>query len=561
MRDAPPRHRVFVLGLDGATLALLKPWADAGKLPHMRKVLTEGAHGILKSTLPPLTPPGWTSAITGVNPGKHNIYSFFKPMRRAYRRQVYSARDIKAPKLWEILGASGKRSIILHLPLTYPVDPLNGLMVAGMMTPMGAAHYTYPHELAEELRRVIADYRLNVDTTYARAGRLNTLLKECLAVTDIQCRETLYLMERKPWDLFFVMLHTPDLVMHMFWKFMEPRHPFYPGPNEFQDAILQCYQRVDVLLGEILERLDESAHLLILSDHGFEMTRKNVFITNWLVHAGYLVLRRSRRLAFKRALFKAGIQRERLVKHLEVWRLAWVAKLFPESIKNQVPRSRPSFQNIEDHIDWTRTRAYFPSAGGSAIYLNVRGREPLGIVHPDGEYAALRDEIMERLGELKDPETGRPVISAIHKREDVFWGEYLDHAPDIMLLPASGYFLNEGLGDEIISPAGRGKVERSGNHHMDGVVMLYGPSIRSGIEIHGARIIDVTPTILYLLGLPVPDYMDGRVLTAALMPDYIERVPVTYTTARFEASATSGFEYTEEERVSLEERLKDLGYM
>jgi len=532
-----------------------------GQLPNLKRVLDAGAHGILKSTLPPLTPPGWTSSFTGVNPGKHNIYGFFKPMRTDYRRHVYSVMDIKAPKLWEILNAYGKRSIILHLPLTYPVDAFNGLMVAGMLTPADATDYTHPPELREELQAVIQDYRLNVDTYSARAGQMAELLKECIEVTRIQGHETLYLMDSKEWDLFYVMFHAVDLVKHMFWKFMEPRHRFYPGPNRFQNAILECYQAVDAILGHVLERLEASTHLIILSDHGFDMTEKNVFITNWLIQSGYLVLHRHKNLAFKRALFNAGFQRERLVKRLEALHLSWLPKLFPESLKNQVPRSRPSFKNIEDNIDWSRTRAYFPSAGGLAIYLNVKGREPLGIVEAGREYEALRDEIIRGLKHLTDRETGQPVIKAIYKREEVYTGECFDDAPDIVMLPMPGYCINEGLGEDIITYAAKRNIERSGNHHLDGVVMLYGQSVRRGVEIEGAEIIDITPTILYLMGLPVQEYMDGQVLTAALTPDYIERFPIVYETASLNKPGPAAFEYSEQERVSIEERLKDLGYM
>jgi predicted AlkP superfamily phosphohydrolase/phosphomutase len=368
-------------------------------------------------------------------------------------------------------------------------------------------------------------------------------------------------MDHKEWDLFYIMFHEPDLVKHMFWKFMEPTHRNYPGPNQFQNCILECYQEIDAILGRVLERLDESTHLLILSDHGFDLTEKNVFITNWLVQSGYLVLHRRKNLALKRALFSAGFQRERLVKRLQALHLSWLPKLFPEALKNQVPRSRPSFKNIEDNIDWPHTRAYFPSAGGLAIYLNVKGREPLGIVAPGGEYEALRDEIIRGLKSLMDPQTGQPVIKAINKREEVYSGEYLDNAPDIVLLPMPGYFINEGLGQEVIAFAPGDHVERSGNHHPDGMVMLSGQQIRRGVEIDGAEIIDITPTILHLMGLPVQTYMDGRVLTAALMPDYIERFPVAYATAPLKKPVPAAFEYSEQERLSIEERLKDLGYM
>ncbi|RMG48805.1 MAG: hypothetical protein D6723_14750 [Acidobacteria bacterium] len=554
-------RKVVVVGLDGATFALIKPWAREGKLPHLGRVLRQGAHGALQSTIPPVTPPAWISSATGVNPGKHNIYGFFKPMRHRYSRTPYNASDVKAKKIWQILHAYGKRSGILHLPLTYPVDRFNGFMVAGIMTPDEATDFTHPPELLDELRRVIPDYRLNISLNSWKAGLLDEFYEESVRILHIQREETLYLMDHKPWDLFWVMFHHVDGVMHVYWKFMEERHPYYPGETRFKNAILDYYRQLDDLLGEILRRLDENTDLVILSDHGHEMIRKHVFLLNWLRDRGWLAVNERRASPLERAFRMVGLQRERLIKRLERWHLGWLPKLFPEALKNQVPRGVVTFKNIERRIDWTRTRAFMPSASAMAIWLNVRGREPQGVVEPGQHYRALREELIEQLRTFRDDETGEPILEAIYTPEEIYVGDYAGEAPDLLLLTRPGYYIHEGFGPRTLVYAGRRANERSGHHHMQGILLLYGQHIRRGVELRGARIIDVTPTILYMMGLPVQSYMDGHALTEAFEPTYVARHPVETDDIVAGEPPPQTMAYSPEEEQLVIERLKDMGYM
>lgn len=561
MRERSDGRRVVVFGLDGATYSLIKPWAREGRLPHFRTVLEQGVHGLLRSTVPPVTPPAWTSSFTGVNPGKHSIYGFFKPMRNGYTRTPYNSSDIRVKRLWQILDAYGKRSGILHLPLTYPVDRFSGFLVAGIMTPDGATDFTHPPELREELERVIPDYKLNINLNSWKAGRLDEFYRESIDIMRIEGRETLYLMDHKEWDLFYTMFHHVDGVMHVFWKFMEERNRFYPGDGRFKDAILNYYRELDGILGEILKRLDARTNLVILSDHGHEMIEKHVFLMNWLADQGWLSLRKRHAPLLKRALGRLGFQRERLVKQLHRWNLGWLPKLFPEAIKNQVPRGVPTFKNIERNIDWEGTKAYMPSASALGLWLNVKGREPQGMIEPGAEYERLRDQLIADLQQFRDDESGTPVLDAILKPEEVYTGEHAKEAPDLLLLTRPGYYIHEGFGEKTLMYAGARANERSGHHHIHGIFAAYGTHIRRGVEIEGASIIDITPTVLYMVGLPVQTYMDGRVLTEVFEGEYVERHPVELDDIFAGASSPAPVAYSEEEQRLVSERLKDMGYM
>lgn len=551
-------RRVIMIGLDGATWRTLRPWALSGELPNLKRVVEGGATGPLRSTLPPLTPTGWTSAATGKNPGKHNVYSFFRPMRASYRRQILNSRDCRAAKIWQIADHYGRASGVVHLPLTYPVDRVSGFMVTGMMTPTTARDVTHPPELLDELEREIPGYTLNVETNTIKTGRLEEFYRDSVEHIRRHRREMTYLLDRKRWDLFWIMFYNVDPVAHFFWKFMDPGHVAWPGETPLASAVLDAYREADAAVGDAIERLGPDDHLVLLSDHGMEPTHTNVHLTTWLLDNGYLALRSERRQATAEALYRAGFQRERLVYALKRAGLGWLPKLFPERLKERVPRARKTFKEIENNVDWAGTRAYFPSAGGRAVWINLRGREPGGVVDP-ADYERLRDEIIAKLRELRDAE-GRPVVRLALRREEAYEGPFAADGPDIVLLAADGFYFAEGIERPVLRPNGAKNTEKSGNHHLDGIVGLYGPGVRPGAELSGARIIDVAPTVLHLMGLPVQEDMDGRPLEEALTEAFAASNPVARGQARIELEA-DGFEYGDDDRGQIEARLREMGYM
>jgi predicted AlkP superfamily phosphohydrolase/phosphomutase len=552
------RPRVIMIGLDGATWRILKPWALSGELPNLKRVVERGATGPLESTLPPLTPTGWTSAATGKTPGRHNVYSFFRPMRASYRRQILNSRDCRAAKLWQIANAYGRKAGVVHLPLTYPVDRVDGFMVTGMMTPTTARDVAHPAELLDELEREIPGYTLNVETTTIKTGRLDEFLRDSIEHVRRHRREMVYLLDRKEWDLFWIMFYNVDPVAHFFWKFMDPAHVAYPGETPFQTAVLDCYREADAAIGDALDRLGPDDHLVLLSDHGMEASHTNVHLTSWLIDEGYLVLRSERRQATADVLYRAGFQRERLVYALKQAKLGWLPKLFPERLKDRVPRARKTFKEIENNVDWSQTRAYFPSAGGRAIWINLKGREPAGVVEP-ADYEALRAEIIAKLVALRD-ERGRPVVRLALPREEAYQGEFAGDGPDIALLAEEGFYFAEGVERPVLRPNGTKNTEKSGNHQLDGIVGLYGPGVRPGLDLAGARIVDVAPTVLHLLGLPVQRDMDGRALDEALTEAYLASRPVAFDQAHVDLDL-DGYDYSDDDRGQIEARLKEMGYM
>ena len=551
--------RMIVVGLDGATFDLIKPWVAAGKLPTFARLLAEGAHGELRSTLPALTPPAWTSAATGKNPGKHNIFNFYKVSEGGVGKLPLTPADLRSRRVWDIANAYGKRAGVVHLPLTYPPEHLDGFVVSGIMTPKGVEDYTFPPGLRDELAAHIDGYRFDVDADALKVGDLRAFRDDAFELQRVQTAETLYLLEHKQWDLLWVMYHTLDKVQHFFWHFMDAAHPAHPGASEFHDTILAFHQLLDEALAAILARLDDRTGLLVMSDHGSCGIESYFLITNWLEEAGFLRMKGAGRSPLKRALAGMGVEARTLVKALRRAGLGWLPRLVPAGIKARVPVARASFARIAPHIDWAGTRVYCPSAPGSGLRVNLRGREAEGVVAPE-DYDRVCEEVRAALLAVVDPATGRRVVSAVHRRHEIYHGDYVVNGADLLVETTAPYCLIEGAGTASIVPTGQNDGERTGNHLRNGVFLLAGGAARRGAELPTLDICDVAPTLLYLLGLPVQDDMDGKVAAAALAEGYVETHPMR-TDQLAPPQAMAPVDMSDQDRRAIEGMLEGLGYV
>ena len=211
-------------------------------------------------------------------------------------------------------------------------------------------------------------------------------------------------------------------------------------------------------------------------------------------------------------------------------------------------------------VDWSRTVAYSLGNVGQ-IFLNVAGREPQGTVKPGADYEHVRQQIMDQLAEMRDPETGEKVIETIYRREELYHGEQLEQAADIVFIPTRleyfGFGEYEFGSNKIIESMQRGI---SGTHRMNGVFLAYGDRINAGVEIDDAALVDLAPTILHLMSLPVSPEMDGKVLQDAISSDF-EPEPTT-TAANWSSSDNGdGQGLTDEQKEIVAERLRGLGYV
>ena len=558
------KHRVLVIGLDGATFDLLRPWAETGKLPTFSRILQEGVSGNLQSTVRPISPTAWSSFMTGKNPGKHGVFGFLRSREGQYSTDIINSSDVRAEAFWEVASRHGRRVAVINVPFTYPPREVNGALISGMLTPSVKSGFTYPPELADALLDNIGTYRIEPGRGLPGGNdlteRKRTFLSDLQLTTEKRTQATLYVMEEYAWDLFVVAFVGPDRVQHRFWADMDEAHPRHdPGaPPEFRNAILEHYQQLDRSIARILAAIPQNTTVLFASDHGFKGIEEALFINRILVDLGLLKLRSDASTTLRDRLWP-------LVS--AAWQFAPLQKALRRVIPSSMLRRGGTVRKVirtafYDMVDWSRTKAYFDDNRG--IRINVQGREPNGIVAPGREYKEIRDYIAEELLAVSHPENGCKVISQVFRREDVYSGEYVADAPDLIPLQqfSGGYSENVTLGGG--NPTGFKQLVRSSlvsaDHTFEGVFMSIGPHVRRGRRTDHARIIDVAPTVLYLLGLPVPADMDGQILADVLQEGTIEHNPPVFEeTAGFQYSEQQV--YTEEESRAMRDRLRELGYL
>ena len=542
--------QLLIIGLDGATLDLIKPWAADGKLPALARLLQSGVSGPLESTLPPVTSPAWPSFMTGKNPGKHGVFDFIRPRAGAF--EMVNASQIDGKLVWEILSDAGCSVGVLNVPITYPPRKVDGYMVPGLLSP-DQGLTTYPADVLKPYRAELGRYRITPDVQFS-PGQEDAFIADIHDLIDTQLRYALRLAQDRPTDVLMMHFLASDNASHAFWRYMDATHPLhYPAlASKYGDTLLKVYQHLDEAIQSLISNLQSpTPNIIVMSDHGFGPLHKTVNLNVLFLQAGLMHLKPHALTRLRYAMFKRGLTPRGVYRILERMGLQNVTARISRQTRNQVVGKFLSFEDV----DWSRTVAYSMGHVGQ-VYLNLKGREPQGIVEPS-QYQATRQRVIDVLASLRDPVTGEPMVERIIPREEAAWGPYVDRAPDLHLV-LDGYraiafplFATEG---KIVTQQIRGD---SGCHRLHGIFVAGGPAFAQG-TVKGARLIDLAPTILHIMGVPIPDDMDGRALTEALSPELRARAVHVTEAADY---ATEQVEMTPEEQAQVEERLRALGYL
>jgi predicted AlkP superfamily phosphohydrolase/phosphomutase len=536
-------NRVLIIGWDGATFSVLLPLVEQGVMPNLKALLERGASGPLRSTIPPVTAPAWSSFMTGVNPGKHGVITWQRSLNeRMLAKRVVSSQDIQAPRFWEWL--EGCSVGLINVPMTYPPMPVNGFVVSGMLTPSSQCEYTYPPHLREFLDRVTGGYVIDVDIEGLGDENNERDLLGLLDRLSTACRKrataTIYLARGFQPDLLIVVFVIPDRIQHILWPYAINAREFAGRSEVVQAAVVRTYKELDTALGVLLsDALDRHTSVILMSDHGFCAQHSVVYMNGWLARQGLLSYRRA--IAVRGALKSLYRSvRRRLPTHLQ-------------------KRGR-AFFSADTLIDWKRTQAFAAATMDHGVYINLRGRDPYGIVEPGEEYEVLRERLRQGIAELQDARTGAPIARQVFLREEVYWGPCVDLAPDVV------YELNPGY-KAVPTPATSFHIEDVsqagwGFHNREGVLVLAGPEIVSGGKPREAKIEDIAPTVLYMMGSAVPTSMDGRVLTEVFDPSYLSENPPQFTDEVPSCDTLAkNTTYDENEQSIIEARLRNLGYL
>jgi predicted AlkP superfamily phosphohydrolase/phosphomutase len=548
-----------VIGIDAAGLDLIEPWIAAGHLPNIARLLHAGTYAPMRSTLPVMSPPAWTSMITGQNPGKHGIFDFVRLLPGSYRLLSTRRDQTDFRTIFDHAGAHGRKVIVMNVPMTYPPKPVNGIMISGLWTPETGA-FAYPPALRDELRSW--GYRIN--TIDFEPGKERAWLDDTWDVTRCQTDACARLLRREPWDLAWIVYRAVDETEAFFWHHSDPTHPKHDPAQvaAFGSAVLDAYRLIDDQISTLLDAAGPDTTVALVSDHGGGPLYREVFLNVWLEQGGWLRRKQPTQAneLRKHTMRRLGLTRENLTPKLDFPLARWAMDHIPMRWQHAlVPEAKTT---LADAVDWSTTRAYsFGNIG--QIYVNLVGREPEGIVEPGPEYEHLLDAITAALFELKDD--GVPVVDAVYRRKDVYAGPYADYGPDLNVIMRGLSYAAENWHELDSSELfGDSRTHCTGIHRPLGMFALSGPAIPARGSLPEVQIVDATPTLLWLLGLPIPDDIDGRMLSAFVDPASLAHVPPVFThtehtEGRGEIKPTAWADPDEEQEVL--ERLRNLGYL
>jgi len=480
----------FVLGLDGVPWDLIEQWTEAGELPNLARLVEEGAAGPLESTVPATTPLAWPSIATGVRPDKHGIYGW-RDLSPEYSHRMYTGEDVSGPFLWDLLSPA----VVANVPMTYPARDVDGAMVAGLMTPEIGEGFASPPALRTEIETQLPDYRIGLywedydGPTEAFRRDLRELVANRRALMDL-------LLDREDdWRLCFFVYTAPDRLQHLVWE---------------ESVLLEHYRYLDEIVGEAMTAAEaRDATLYVVSDHGFGPIETHVAANRALADAGFLQGRGD--ATGRSALEQVGVTRDAVLGALERVGLDQQTLLehLPRSLVDSVAERIPG-DNVLYDVDFEETRAFVHGPGN--VYVNDTERFEAGAVEPE-DVPAVKAAVADVLSSITDPETGDPVLEVVDG-DEAFPTD--PSSPDLALEAHDGYeVVNSWRDREVLADAGT----MAAGHRSDGVVLACGPSIEAGGTLADATVYDVAPTILHDLGEPVPDRVDGRVLTELFAPE------------------------------------------
>lgn len=456
-------EKVAVIGLDCAAPELVfDQWRK--ELPCLASLMEQGTWGKLRSVVPPITVPAWSCMMSGRDPGELGIYGFRNRQDYTYDGlYIANSTAVKIPRAWDILGQAGKQVIVFGVPGTYPPTQVNGCMIGCFLTPSAESAYTYPPELKAELEARFGPYQMDVQNF--RSEDKQRILDQIYEMTEQHFHMAKHLVSSRPWDFFMMVEMGTDRIHHAFWKFIDPTHRRFEAGNPFEDSVRKYYKFVDKKIAELLPVLGDDTTVMVVSDHGVKKMEGGICINEWLIREGYLTL--------------------------------------AEPVSGPTPIRKTK-------IDWSKTAAWGEGGYYARIFLNVKGREPAGIIDPS-RYEEVRDEIKTKLEALPDDQ-GRPLGNEIHKPQELYLAVE-NIPPDLIGIFGKLHWRSVGsVGMGSIYTFENDTGPDDANHAENGIFIMKEPGAAGQGEVEGLHLFDVSATILDRFGLPRPSEMQGKVV-------------------------------------------------
>ncbi|MFH1505715.1 MAG: alkaline phosphatase family protein [archaeon] len=379
--------RIMIIGLDGMPYRLMKKLSDDGTMPNFKK-LRESSNSTftkMQSSIPEISSVAWSSIITGKNPAEHGIYGFTEIIPGTYTLSFPNFKNLKEKPFWH--QDMDKRSIIINVPSTYPAAELNGFLVSGFVA-LDLERAVYPPEYAEDLEKM--GYKIDVDSEKGHTSK-DAFFKDLNETVENRMKLFRKLWEeKKDWDNFMFVFTGTDRLGHFLWK------AFDDESHKYHKQFIEHFAMLDKFIGEMTEKLREDDALIMLSDHGIESIKQNVYVNAVLRKNGFLEL------------------------------------------KENEEGKRVNYNSISSESD-----AFCLDPG--RIYLHKIKKYPNGSVEPGDE-----EKLVEQLTKLFEglEFEGEKVIKKVFRNEDIYTGPYRDKAPDLVLLANPGFNLRGNIAKE-----------------------------------------------------------------------------------------------------------------
>ncbi len=501
--------KLFVLGLDGASYELISQFVVDGYLPTFKEIMEDGYYSILKSSVPPHTAPGWVSSLTGVNPGEHGVFQFWETQASNYEGAFMGSNSTHVPFVWDLLNGLGFTTGMINIPMTHPPKETNGYILTWPLS--NTLRYCYPENLVKEIAENNGHYVSDLVTMYSSdADYINKAIK----ITKDRLKTIKYLLKSKPSDFFMSVFTEIDRVSHFYWNFIDYNEEC---SFDLRDAIKEIYMETDHVIREVIDTLPDDTLLLIYSDHGFQKCKYDFYIQSYLLQEGLLSLK--------------SVDGNYKIQH------NW----FEYAKGNQLYC-----------VDWEKTVAYMAAPGSYGVNINLKNRQSSGIVETK-QYEKIRDKVINIIKKAQDPDTGEPLFEHIYKREEVYSGDMILTAPDILLIPKDfSVMVHHKITPGILHSE---NVEQPGIHSMNGILMLYGKKLNEYRYHEPTSLIDIAPTILEVFHIDTPSYMEGSSVLET------NRLKVNNTFISNDNQNKNTSTYSTKENSEIKDRLKNLGYL
>lgn len=468
--------KTIVIGLDGASFDLIEPWLQAGKLPNIQSLIKNGVRGRLKSCLPPTTSPNWKCYSTGKNPGKLGIF-WWENIDFANRRIYIPTGRASAKEIWDCLSEKGLKSGVINTPLTYPPKPINGFMISGGPDAQ-EKRFTYPRELESRLRDEFGySVHPSVRSDWWRSGKA---IQEVFPIIENRFKVAATLAREYDLDFLHLTVFYINSLHHDLWN---------------DKVVEQAWELLDRNIGALVDDF-KGSNVILMSDHGTNEINQVFYINTWLEKQGYL--KTSGSLWLPRLLYRLGINEISLFNIAQKLHLSSILrKIVPRRLRANIPSAIGTMELEQkgNKVVWEKSQAL------------ASGQGPLYLAADDSR---LQAEIIDKLAKLTNPLTGMKVARNVYRREDIYRGDFLPEAPNIIIDQSPHTHIRGSIGNKnIFEEPQRWRAENT----TEGIFIASGPHFKGGTEAKNVAIIDLAPTILHLMGAAVPSDVDGRVLS------------------------------------------------